>query len=99
MAHLALPRTDFASRHWRAVRVAAGDPGFVVALVLVTAVVLIADLYPLFQILSQGVLTRRGEFDLGAYQSILTKPVYQTIIFNTLKLGGTTALLGTAIGF
>jgi iron(III) transport system permease protein len=86
---------------WRldGLRAAARDPGFVVALAVVTATVLLFIVHPLFQILSQGFFTRRGEFDLSVYQSVLSRPTNQTIILNTLKLGAITAVLGTSIGF
>src|SRR6266516_1360665 len=98
MADVTLTRLGRA-RRWRLGRIAASDPGFVAALLLVSLFVAVAVLYPLFQILSQGFFTRRGELDLSVYQSIISRPVYQTIIQNTLTLGTTTAILGTTTGF
>jgi iron(III) transport system permease protein len=60
--------------------------------------VLIFVLYPLVQILSQGFY-RRGELDLGAYTSVLTRPIYQGIIANTLLLSLIVSTVGTATGF
>lgn len=85
---------------WRATT---RDPIFVACLLLVTAAVLVFVVYPLFQILSQGFFVssgaRRGEFDLAAYARALTRPVYQTVILNTLRLGIATSILATTLGF
>ncbi len=75
------------------------DPGLWLTLAVVGGVVLVFVAYPLWQILSQGFFNRRGEFDLGAYAAVLTRPVYQTVILNTLVLGVITAALGSAVGF
>src|SRR5215217_7477144 len=103
MAELTLPRVKQAPRRSGAVRLLTRDPGTASALLLAAAFLLLGVLYPLFEILSQGFFAssgaRRGEFDLAAYQSVLTRPVYQTIILNTLKLGMITAVLGTMLGF
>ena len=75
------------------------NPGLWLTLAVVAGVVALFIAYPLWQILSQGFLNRRGELDVAAYTSILTRPVYQTVVLNTLQLGAITALLGTALGF
>jgi iron(III) transport system permease protein len=74
------------------------DSLFPILGIVAAAFVVVFVVYPLFQILSQGFF-RRGEFDLGAYASVLTRPIYQTIIANTLVLGIIVSVLGTAIGF
>lgn len=98
MADLVLPKPGARSRRRNPLRALARDPGFSVAVLIAGGTILLFVLYPLSQILSQGFF-RRGEFDLSAYQSVLLRPVNQTIILNTLRLGVITALLGTAIGF
>jgi iron(III) transport system permease protein len=87
------------ARPFASIRAGARDPVFLVALLVSSAFVLLFVLYPLFRILSQGFFTDRGVFDLGAYARVLTRPVYQTVIANTLKLGISAAIISTAIGF
>jgi iron(III) transport system permease protein len=74
------------------------DSIFAILGIIAAAFVLVFVVYPLIQILSQGFF-RRGEFDLNAYTSVLTRPIYQGIIANSLVLGVIVSVLGTAIGF
>lgn len=76
----------------------AQDPTLLAALVISAGVVALFVVYPLARILGEGVI-RRGTFDLTAYQSVLTKPVYHRVIQNTLVLGVLAALSGTVAGF
>jgi iron(III) transport system permease protein len=70
-----------------------------VSLVLVVGFLLVAVFYPLGQMLLEGFQSRTGQFDLASYERILTRPIFQTIIANTLLLGALVAILSTAIGF
>jgi iron(III) transport system permease protein len=80
-------------------RLSVGQPGTWLVLALTTGSVLLFVLYPLWEILSEGFFNRQGEFSMAAYISILTRPVYQTVIYNTLILGTIAACFGSAVGF
>jgi iron(III) transport system permease protein len=76
----------------------AQDPTLLAGLALAAAFVALFVVYPLARLLSEAFF-RRGSFDLGAWQSVLTKPVYHRVILNTLALGAIAAVSGTAAGF
>lgn len=89
-------------RRFTAARRSAGalrDPFVLGSLGLVLAFLVLAIFYPLTQMLLEGFRARSGGLDLATYERILTRPVFQAIIANTLLLGVLVAALSTAIGF
>jgi len=92
------PRSRWAAARAGEFRRMAQDPTLLAGLILSAAVVALFVVYPLARILSEGFF-RRGAFDLTAYQSVLTKPVYHRVILNTLALGVLAAVAGTVAGF
>ncbi|GAB4572920.1 MAG: iron ABC transporter permease [Anaerolineae bacterium] len=73
----------------------AQDPVLAIGLLLVTLFVAIAIIYPIFAMVGESF----SEEGLPLFGRYLTEYAYQSIIINTLILGLTVGLLGTALGF
>lgn len=71
------------------------DPLLAAVLLVMVFFVLVAVILPLFTMVSES-MSEEGQ---PLFLRYLTEPVYQTIITNTLVMGLTVGLLGTAVGF
>lgn len=71
------------------------DPLLAAVLLAMVFFVIVAVILPLFTMVGES-LSEEGQPLFARY---LTEPVYQTIITNTLIMGLTVGLLGTAVGF
>jgi iron(III) transport system permease protein len=74
------------------------DPVLLVSVITVAIVVVMFILIPMVMILSHSIQGRDG-FSLAAYGKIFRSGFDLGIIWNTVKLGLTVAVLGTAIAF
>jgi iron(III) transport system permease protein len=83
------------NQQYKQFRAIAKDP--LLALILVAAVIfiIIAIILPLITMIGISFSTE----GLSRFQRYLTESVYQTIIWNTIVMGVTVGLLGTAVGF
>lgn len=71
------------------------DPILLILIVVLVLFIFISVLLPLVAMIGEA-LSAEG---LPLFQRYFTDPVYQTIIWNTLLLGTTVGLVGTAVGF
>lgn len=71
------------------------DPILFLLIVVLVLFIFIAVLLPLVAMIGEAL----SEEGLPLFQRYFTDPVYQTIILNTLVLGTTVGLAGTAVGF
>ncbi|HET7770795.1 MAG TPA: ABC transporter permease subunit, partial [Chloroflexota bacterium] len=76
----------------------AQDPALLIGLSVAVLCVALFVVWPLWKILAEGFF-RRGAFNLDAWQSVLTRPVYHRVMQNTVVLGTLVAVVGTALGF
>lgn len=73
----------------------AQDPALLVGLLASALFIVVAILYPLATMLSEGVSAEA----VPIFADVLRRPVYRGIILNTLVMGLAVATIGTAIGF
>jgi iron(III) transport system permease protein len=79
----------------RRLNVIIGDPLLAVIMAIVVLFVFIAIILPLLAMIGESV----SEAGRPLFIDYLTRPVYQSIIMNTLVMGVTVGILGTAVGF
>ncbi len=86
---------NFVNRSSGELRRIGQDPILAVSLVLVVLFVAIAIIYPISAMIGESVSAK----GLPLFNRYLSEPVYRGIIWNTLLLGVTVGLFGTALGF
>ncbi len=75
------------------------EPALVAVVLLVIAVLLLFILFPLYSILKTSFVSTDGVFSLESYANTLRNKNFLNAFTNTLKLGLTTGLFSTLIGF
>lgn len=75
------------------------DPLALGALLLIVLFLAVFVLWPLGQVLFSSVFDENGQVELSGFERVLTKPVQQKIIWDTLYMGIAAAAFSTFFGF
>jgi iron(III) transport system permease protein len=93
-----LSRPGRASAAWRQLVFTLRDPVLLVSVLVVLIVAVMFIIIPLGIILKESIL-QNGSFSIRAYGKIFTSSFDLGIIWNTIRLGLTVAVLGTGVAF